>query len=146
MSSWWKCPILEGSKFGDDFSKSFVIHSFYQFYILSLRRTLIRELLMNSQFYYKQWVFVFCQKKKKRNSLSRPTRNNAIGPLQKIPYYSQIETCCFQVAYVCVLTCLAVFSCETRSAVTEVFLARISSEACSVVKTRVTGTEVLAKI
>ena len=52
----------------------------------------------------------------------------------------------FQVAFVCVLTCLAAFSCEARSAMTEVFLARISSEACSVVEARVTGTEVLAKI
>ena len=43
-------------------------------------------------------------------------------------------------------SCLAIFSCEARSAMKDVFLARISTEACSVVKARVTGTEVLRKI
>ena len=38
---------------------------------------------------------------------------------------------------------LTVFSFEAKSANTEVFLARISCEACSVVKTRITDAEVL---
>ena len=82
----------------------------------------------------------------KKKRLSRPIRNNGIRPLQKYHNVLKLRLDVFQVAYVCVLTCLAVLSCEARSAMTEVFLARISSEACSVVEARVTGTEVLAKI
>ena len=82
----------------------------------------------------------------KKNSLSRPIRNKGIRPLQKNHNIFKLRLDVFQVVYVCVPTCLAVFSCEARSAMTKIFLARISSAACSVVKARITGTEVLAKI
>ena len=98
----------------------------------------IVNFIINNEYSY------FAQKKKKVQFDRYETTE--LGHCKKYHNILKLRLDVFQVAYVCVLTCLAVLSCEARSAMTEVFLARISSEACSVVKARVTGTEVLAKI
>ena len=63
-------------------------------------------------------------------------------PAWRFQFRTSVQPCSI-LYYYFTWSLLAVFSCEAFCANTEVFLARISCEACSVVKTRITGTKVL---